>query len=223
MHASDPLERIMSSLGHLNQVSESPTFDPGLNLARETHNWKELPVPSYRVWRSSDSVVLGRFLEPGKEVRIHVAEELGVPVLFRPSGGGAIFHDLGNINYSIYLPGGLMEGIKVDDALRILSFPVTGLLDSLAVPWSWEPPNNVCIMGKKVSGSAQARSGGRLLHHGTLLVETDLQKMKKLLKPGGRSKLSPVANLSELREKLSVEHAERLMVHRLEAAAGVVI
>jgi lipoate-protein ligase A len=134
-----------------------------------------------------------------------------VPVLRRPSGGGAVFHDLGNINYSIYLPQGRAAGFSIEESLRTLSFPVTDLLDSLGVPWSWVPPNNVYVLGRKISGSAQARSGGHLLHHGTLLVSADLERMRQLLKPGGRSRVAPVVNLSELVRNITVKEAERLL------------
>ena len=192
-------------------VVESVTLDPFLNLEREAAYMNTIAVPSFRVWRSTDSVVLGRFLEPGKEVHLDRARILNVPVLRRPSGGGAVFHDLGNINYSIYLPQGCAAGFGIEESLSALSFPVTDLLDSLGVPWSWEPPNNVYALGRKISGSAQARSGGRLLHHGTLLVSTDLEKMYQLLKPGGRSRIAPVVNLSELVRNITVEETEQLL------------
>ena len=195
----------------LTSVAESVSFDPGLNLEREASYIKTVEVPSFRIWRSTDSVVLGRFLEPGDEVYLDRARILDVPVLRRPSGGGAVFHDLGNLNYSIYLPRGHAPSFGIEESLRALSFPVTNLLDSLGVPWSWEPPNNVYVLGRKISGSAQARYGGRLLHHGTLLVSTDTERMDQLLKPGGRSRIAPVVNLSELVWNITVEETEQLL------------
>ena len=139
-------------------------------------------------------------------------------MLRRPSGGGAVFHDLGNINYSIYLPHGCVTGFSIEESLQALSFPVTEVLDLLAVPWSWEPPNNVYVGGRKISGSAQARSGGRLLHHGTLLVGTDLSKMGLLLKEGGRSRTAPVTNLKEWATGIDPAEAADLL---MKAATGV--
>ena len=72
------------------------------------------------------------------------------------------------------------------------------MLESLGLSWEWVPPNNVYVEGKKISGSAQARRRGRLLHHGTLLVRCDLDAMRALLKPGGRSRMAPVINLAEM-------------------------
>jgi lipoate---protein ligase len=204
--------RITERERRLIPVVESATFNPCTNLEREALYTKSVKVPSFRVWRSTDSVVLGRFLQAEHEVYLHRARELGVPVLHRTSGGGAVFHDLGNINYSIYLPRGRSPDFDIERSLRVLSFPVTDLLDSLGVPWSWEPPNNIYVSGRKISGAAQARSGGSLLHHGTLLVSADLRKMSQLLKPGGRSRTAPVVNLCEIIPGITVQKAERLLL-----------
>lgn len=211
MEAVDHVLSVVEFSGDLLPVVESVTLDPFLNLEREAVYMKTIAVPSFRVWRSTDSVVLGRFLEPEKEVHLGRARTLNVPVLRRPSGGGAVFHDPGNLNYSLYLPGSRMPGFGIEESLRALSFPVTEMLDALGVPWSWEPPNNVYALGRKISGSAQARSGGRLLHHGTLLVSADLEKMDQLLKPGGRSRTAPVVNLSEIVRGISAEDAAVMM------------
>lgn len=199
----------------LHPVVERSTLAPRLNLEREARYMKMVEAPSFRVWRSTDSVVLGRFLEPEDEVHLDRARELDVPVLHRPSGGGAVFHDLGNINYSIYFPRERVPGFGVEESLRALSFPVTDLLDSLGVPWLWEPPNNIYVLGRKISGAAQWRSGKRLLHHGTLLINTDLEKMGQLLKPGGRSRVAPVVNLSEIVKSITVEDAVVMMSEAL--------
>jgi lipoate-protein ligase A len=197
-------------------VIESPTHDPALNIEREAHYMMAVEAPSYRVWRSTDSVVLGRFLEPASEVDVSLAVRLGVPVLKRPSGGGAVFHDLGNVNYSIYLPRNLSPVGRVEDGLRALSFPVIDVLEQYGVPWSWEPPNNICINGLKISGSAQARSGEHLVHHGTLLVSTNLKRLGSLLKRNGRSKWVPVVNLSEVSEGATVDEITAVMERVLQ-------
>lgn len=182
------------------------TLDPAENLRQEAFLFRTVKCPSFRIWQNQDSVILGRFLKADHEVRMKQAAMLGVPVLHRNSGGGAVFHDRGNINYSIYLPSaGLSTGIE--QSLRELSFPVIRLLEALGLKWSWDPPNNVLVDGAKISGSAQARSAGRVLHHGTLLVSTDLARMKLLLKPGGRSRIVPVANLSDIDSTITVGHA----------------
>jgi lipoate-protein ligase A len=190
----------------LNMIVEEPVYDPGENLRREYLYWKTLEDPSARVWRNEACIVLGRFLNAEEETYLEKASAAGVPILWRPSGGGAVFHDMGNLNYSIYLQEEAL-GLRAEESLRSLSFPVTELLDTLRVPWEWVPPNNIYVRGRKISGSAQARSGGRLLHHGTLLVDCDLDMMARVLKPGGRSRMAPVINLKEVEPGMAADKA----------------
>jgi lipoate-protein ligase A len=185
------------------------TTDPFENLERERLYWKTLAEPSSRIWINEPCVVLGRFLKAEEEVNLEAAAEREIPILWRPSGGGAVFHDLGNINYSIYLQNHPL--VYSEESLRSLSFPVTELLETLGIPWRWVPPNNVYVRGRKISGSAQARSGGRLLHHGTLLVDSDLGLMRRLLKPGGRSRVAPVINLKEVMPAAAPEEVASLL------------
>jgi lipoate---protein ligase len=200
----------------LEFIREEKTVDPALNLARDAQYWKETKGNHARVWRNDRCVVLGRFLRPEREVYLDRAEEMGVPVLKRASGGGAVYHDPGNLNYSLYLESGDLSSSSIGDSLRALSYPVSSLLDSLGVPWEWVPPNNLYVEGKKISGSAQARRRGRLLHHGTLLVSCDLDTMQALLKPGGRSMIAPVINLIEVMPDIEVERVEGLLRSHLK-------
>lgn len=179
-------------------IAEEPVFDPAENLRRDAHYWEESAHNRARVWRNDRCVVLGRFLEPGREVYLHEAGELRIPVLKRASGGGAVYQDPGNLNYSLYLSRADLPSWSIEESLKALSYPVTAVLSSLGLTWEWVPPNNVYVEGKKISGSAQARRRDRLLHHGTLLISCDLDTMRVLLKPGGRSRMAPVINLAEM-------------------------
>jgi lipoate---protein ligase len=199
----------------LELIKEETTLDPALNLERDAGYWKGAGGNRARVWRNESCVVLGRFLKPEAEVFLAEAERMGIPVLKRASGGGAVFQDLGNLNYSLYLD---LEGMRLHDigeSLKALSYPVTSLLDSLEVPWRWVPPNNVYVKGRKISGSAQARRRGRLLHHGTLLVSCDLDTMRALLKPGGRSTMAPVINLAEVLPGIEVKRIEEMLARAI--------
>jgi lipoate-protein ligase A len=195
----------------LQLIHEKAEFDPVLNLARDAAYLKEADGNRARVWRSDRCVVLGRFLKPEVEVHLHKAEKMKIPVLKRASGGGAVYHDLGNLNYSLYLDAESLPLRDIKKSLRALSYPVTALLESLGVSWRWVPPNNIYVEGRKISGSAQARRRGRILHHGTLLVASDLDLMQALLKPGGRSSIAPVINLADVMPGITVERVERML------------
>jgi lipoate---protein ligase len=205
----------------LELIREERTFDPALNLERDVFYWKGADGNRARVWRNGSCVVLGRFLKPEDEVYLSKAQEMGIPVLKRASGGGAVYHDPGNLNYSLYLDLEGMQFQGIRDSLRVLSYPVTSLLDALHVPWRWVPPNNIYVEGRKISGSAQARRRGRLLHHGTLLVSCDLDTMRALLKPGGRSIIAPVINLAEVASGIGVETVERMLVQAAARGCGM--
>jgi lipoate-protein ligase A len=206
--------------GELVILEDEATFDPGKNLRREQYYMRHASAPSLRIWRNSDCIVLGRFLDAGEEVYLDRAERLGVPILKRPSGGGAVFHDLGNVNYSLYLQEETLPAFGLEMSLKGLCFPVINALDEMGVPWEWRPPNSVYVMGKKISGSAQARTGGRVLHHGTLLVETDLDKLRCLLKEGGRSRMAHVVNLVDIVPGISVEEVEAALAAYIKAGDG---
>ncbi len=204
----------------LHLLEEEPTLDPLENLRRERDYLVKPAPPLLRLWRNTDCVVLGRFLKAEEEVVMEEADRLGVPILKRTSGGGAVFHDLGNINYSIYLDERELPTLRIGESMVLLSLPVIRLLQMLDIPWEWRPPNGIFVGGGKMSGSAQARTRGRVLHHGTLLVETDLDKLGRLLKPGGRSRIAPVINLSQVVPGLSVEEAMTLMREDVRRSAS---
>ena len=197
--------------GTITQIPEEPTFDPAGNLDRESAYLRELKSPCFRVWRNEDCVVLGRFLDADAEVDLARATGLGVPVFKRESGGGAVFHDLGNINYSIYLGRADVAVIGIEESMLLLSYPVTRTLDILGIEWSWNPAAGILVHSRKMSGVAQARRRNGLLHHGTFLIDTNLEKMALLLRNGGRSNCVPTINLVELIAGITVEEVTRIV------------
>jgi len=157
--------------------------------------------PVLRVWRSAPSVVCGRHQIPCMEANRIEAARRGVPVLRRMSGGGTVYHDFGNLNYTIL--SGPEKGLGID-FLRMMA-PVVAALGALGVPAEHLGRGDVRLLGKKISGNAAHLHKGRLLHHGTLLFSADLDTLEALLEvPEGRvhsksirSVRAKVVNISE--------------------------
>lgn len=177
--------------------------DPAFNLAAEEYLLRELDAPVIRLWRNRPCVVIGRHQIPCMEVNLLAAKELGIPVFRRISGGGTVYHDLGNLNFSFIGPLPKGEGIDFDRMLR----PIVRAMDALGLPVEHVGRGDVRIGGSKISGNAAYLWRGRCLHHGTLLYDANLDALERLLDVpeksewkarSVRSVRSPVTQISSL-------------------------
>jgi len=136
-----------------------------------------------RLWRNHRAAVIGENQSARLELQLDACQELGVEVVRRFTGGGAVYHDLGNINYSICVPKQPSAALGSQQALftRALDCAATCLrmlgLDSTQVPI-----NTILVRGRKVSGGAGAIRWGSVFYHGSILVSTDLQTVWKILR-----------------------------------------
>lgn len=153
------------------------TTDPAFNLAAEEYFFSAAKIPVFMLWQNDNAIVVGRNQNTFSEINAEEAEKQHVRVVRRITGGGAVYHDLGNINYSFIFPDG--EG----DYLNFKKFaaPVIEYLITLGVKAEFSGRNDMLIDGRKFSGNAQHASHGRILHHGTLLFSSDLDKIGTLL------------------------------------------
>ena len=193
---------------------ETDSHDPAFNLGLEEYLFRcvaEKRRPELFsgggedgvliLWRNGPSVIVGRHQNAQVEVRKAYLDSEGIPVVRRLTGGGAVYHDLGNINYTFIKPD---AGTAVD----FLPFmrPVAEALKSCGVAAEFNSRNDLAVEGRKISGSAQLRRLGVALHHGTLLYDVDMEKMAHTLSPdpakvslkGLDSVRSRVVNLKEL-------------------------
>lgn len=173
-------------------------LDPAYNQAFEACAF-ELPLREdvLLVWRNRRAVVCGRYQNLYQETHLPTAAVRGAALVRRTTGGGCVYHDPGNVNYTWITDArdGACERVlaRVMDVLRQMGAPVEPL-----------GAGGIAVAGRKVSGSARRVANGRLLHHGTLLVDADLGALRSLANGHSacyrsraiRSVPAPVANLS---------------------------
>ncbi len=149
---------------------ETGSVDPCYNLAveqvvlenRREGDWLLL-------WQNANTVVIGLNQNTAEEVDPAFVEAHGITVVRRMTGGGAVYHDLGNLNYSFITDIGNAEELSI----RRFTEPVCRALTAMGVEAETSGRNDITVDGKKVSGVAQRIAGGRILHHGTLLFDSD--------------------------------------------------
>ncbi len=140
-------------------------------------------TPTVRFYRFRPSAVtIGRFQRVSDSVNLEALSELGIKFVRRPTGGGSVFHDeLGEITYSVAGPRELFP-VSIEGSLRWIAKGVIKALDELGVKAELSGINDVVVNGRKISGSAQARTKHNLMQHGTLMYATDLEKLSKVLR-----------------------------------------
>lgn len=142
--------------------------------------------PSLRVWdRYEPEVPFGRFQSLANEVNLENAEKYGVVPVRRMTGGGAMFVEPENIiTYSITVPISFVAGMGAVESYEFLDEWIVEALRSIGVEAYHEPINDISSSGRKIGGSAQARSHGAVLHHTTMSYEMDARKMLEVLRIG---------------------------------------
>ena len=154
---------------------ETTSHDPFFNQAFEDYVFR-----TYRegdvllLWRNRPAVVVGCYQNICREVHMRALLDRGIPVVRRMSGGGTVYHDLGNLNYTL-----ISDQTGPLDYDRCLE-PVIRALNALGVPAQKNRTCDIAVDGKKISGSAQKIAGGRVLHHGTLLFDSDLSLLDEI-------------------------------------------
>ena len=161
--------------------------DPYLNMAVEEAILRSVGAgeskPTLRLWQNENAVVIGYFQDAAKEANLSACCRLGTSVVRRVSGGGAVFHDRGNLNYALSIPRrDPRVPANILASYRVLCQGVIEALADLGLQAKYVPINDIIVDGYKVSGTAQARRWGGLLHHGTLLLNTDIGAMGRVLR-----------------------------------------
>ncbi len=161
-------------------VIENRDHRPQHNLALEEYLCRKAAQEGcefFMLWQNEPSIIVGRFQNTLEEINAEFVREHGIHVVRRNSGGGAVYHDLGNINYSF-----VMADREGEFNFAFFTEPIIRALRDLGANAELSGRNDIAIDGKKVSGGAQYRRGGILLHHGTLLFDSDLDVLSQALK-----------------------------------------
>ncbi len=202
----------------------SPGFYPYYNLALEKYLFDHVDDDEIilYLWQNERTVVCGRNQNLWKECNVtHLLEDGGHPVR-RLSGGGAVFHDKGNLNFTFLAK---KDSYDVDRQLQV----IIQACHDLGIHAEKTGRNDITVDGRKFSGNAFYASGGRKYHHGTLLINVDTGSMsaylnvdkQKLASKGVSSVRSRVANLTEFRPDLTIDLMKEKMVSAFETVYGL--
>jgi lipoate-protein ligase A len=152
---------------------------PEFNLALEEYALTEMGMDMIILWRNSAAVIVGRNQNAVEEIDALYVKENGISVVRRQSGGGAVFHDLGNVNFTVI---GKLEGDDFNN-YRKFTAPIIGYLAELGVKAEFQGRNDLVIDGMKFCGNAQAVKNGRIMHHGCILYSADTSRLAGALRP----------------------------------------
>jgi lipoate-protein ligase A len=151
--------------------------DPYFNLATEEYVLKEIKDDSFMLWRNAPSIIVGKHQNTLAEINLDYVSENDIKVVRRLSGGGAVFHDLGNLNFTFTMQG---EGNNLID-FRKYTEPILEVLVKLGIDARFEGRNDLTIEGKKFSGNAMHIWKNKVLSHGTLLFSSHMPDLGKAL------------------------------------------
>ncbi len=185
------------------------------NLALEEYLLKEFDEDCFMLWQNEPSVIIGKNQNPLAEINLEFIEKNNIKVARRLSGGGAVYHDLGNLNFTFIIN-------DTQNSLRNypkFTIPIRNVLSELGLNVELSERNDLMISGLKFSGNAQYKCKNRLLHHGTILFSSSLNNVRAALKSDNltngrwvKSISSPITNVQEhLKTYLSIDELKTII------------
>ena len=162
------------------QYFETNSTDPAYNLAFEEYILTHFRQGNILIlWQNDNAVIIGRNQNTAEEINQQFVNDHGIRVIRRNTGGGAVYHDLGNINYSF-----IADADSIDQAAtQLFLAPVVNALRGLGMDANFSGRNDILVSDRKISGTAQQLSKGRLLLHGTLLFDSNPEMISGALNP----------------------------------------
>lgn len=198
------------------------TTDPSYNLAMEQYVFDCLPRDRmyFMLWQNDNAIIVGKYQNTIAEINEEAVRERGIRVVRRLSGGGAVYHDMGNLNFTFITDVGESNALN----LKLFCEPVVRTLATLGVKAEVNGRNDITIDGKKFSGNSQYIRQGRVMHHGTIMFDSDLSVVSEALRvdptkiqtKGIRSVRSRVTNVAEhLPEKVTLPEFRRILLENI--------
>ncbi|KEI91934.1 lipoate--protein ligase [Clostridium botulinum] len=204
------------------QFLVNKSTNPFFNLALEEYLLKNVDIKEdyFILWQNEPTIVIGKHQNTLKEINMNFVQDNNINVVRRNSGGGAVYHDLGNINFTF---------ITKYDEKHLLDFktftnPVVYSLGKLNVKAELSGRNDILIDGRKISGNSQHIYKDRFLHHGTLLFNSELENLvkalnvdnDKILSKGIESIKSRVTNIKEhVKEDIFMEKFKEILIENI--------
>lgn len=197
-------------------IIKSGSFDACFNLAFEEYILDCLTEKSKYIlflWRNDNAVIIGRNQNACNECNLEAMKKYGTRLVRRNTGGGAVYHDLGNLNFSIFCP---KECYDIKRSAGV----VRRAVGRFGVMAEYSGRNDLLVNGRKFSGNAFLSGDRTGLHHGTILLHTDLIRMEEVLR-APREKLEPrgiasvrsrVINLCEINGNITAEQVGEIMI-----------
>ena len=198
-------------------ILRSKTSNPAFNLATEEFLLNNKSEDCFYLYINDPSIIVGKYQNSLAEINVDYVKENNIIVIRRLSGGGAVFHDPGNLNFTFIMED--KEDKSVD--FRKYTQPIIDVLQSLDVDAKFEGRNDMTIKGKKFSGNAKCYYNNKVLQHGTLLFNSTLPNLSQALKlnplkyrdKAVKSISSRVTNITEhLTHELSLEEFESSII-----------
>lgn len=203
------------------------TTNPAFNLAAEQYVFDSLPRDRmyFMLWQNDNAIIIGKYQNTFAEINDAYVKAHGIHVVRRLSGGGAVYHDLGNLNFTFIADAGELSTLN----FKIFCEPVIRTLAKFGVTAEVNGRNDMTIDGRKFSGNAQYLKQGRVMHHGTILFDSDLSVVSNALQvdeskfqsKASKSVRSRVTNVAEhLSQPVSLQEFRSTLLADIAQSAG---
>lgn len=202
-------------------IINSPSNNAYFNIALEEYLLYKYPTASiFLLYVNAPSIIIGKFQNTLAEINLDYIKEKNIKVVRRMSGGGAVYHDLGNLNFSFHTLLGENDFMDFSKFTQ----PIIKVLNELHVPATLEGRNDLLVNGKKFSGNAKLARNGKMIQHGTILFDSEMTVLNDALKinplkyqdKAVKSNRARVINLKEfLSNEVTINHLKQALINEM--------